>query len=164
MLLRAAPVAAAALLAAGCGGGNEAAATSSLAPGCGVPEIERVVTAFLGAVTAGDRARLSRLLSPALESFTVHDGRGASERRARLARRREAVRYLLRRHRANERQRLLALRVLQGNDANTVVVAFRLTRVADDFRARRIFDRLASGDGKIDCVRPAILAWSVEGP
>ncbi len=157
MLLRAAPVAAAALLAAGCGGGNEAAATSSLAPGCGVPEIERVVT-------AGDRARLSRLLSPALESFTVHDGRGASERRARLARRREAVRYLLRRHRANERQRLLALRVLQGNDANTVVVAFRLTRVADDFRARRIFDRLASGDGKIDCVRPAILAWSVEGP
>jgi hypothetical protein len=165
VLLRALVLALAAV-AAGCGGsGREAASTrSELPPGCGVAETEAVVRAFLTAVTDGDRDALRRVVANDLRLFEVHDGRGAGAQDLVVDSRAEALAYLERRMRAHEALRLLNLQVQPGGDANHVLVTFTLTRLADDFRARGIPNRVATGDGVVDCVDATVEGWSVHGP
>jgi hypothetical protein len=152
--------------AAGCGGSSKDAATtgSELPPGCGVAHTEAVVRSFLSAVTDGDRAGLRKVVADDLRLFEVHDGRGAGAQNLVLSSKKKALAYLDDRIRAHERLRLVNLQVQPGGDANHVLVTFTLTRLADDFRARGIPNRIATGDGVVDCVDATIEGWSLQGP
>jgi ketosteroid isomerase-like protein len=165
MLLRALALAAV-VVAAGCGGSGEQAAStgSDLPPGCGVDETERVVRSFLAAVTQGDRAALRKVVADDLRLFEVHDGRGAGAQDVVVKSKAKALAYLERRIRARETLRLVNLQVQPGGDANHVLVTYTLTRLADDFRARGIPNRVATGDGLVDCVDGTVEGWSVHGP
>ena len=166
MLLRLAALAGVVAV-AGCGGSSskEAATTGTeLPPGCEVERTEDVVRSFLSAISEGDRVALRRLVADDLRLFEVHDGRGAGAQDLVLHSKPKALAYLDRRIRARERLRLLNLQVQPGEDANHVLVTFGLTRLADDFRTRGIPNRVATGDGVVDCVDANIEGWSIQGP
>jgi hypothetical protein len=155
------------LAVAGCGGSSSKEAETTgdeLPPGCEVEHTEDVVRSFLSALTDGDRAALRRLVADDLRLFEVHDGRGAGAQDLVLHSKPKALAYLDRRIRARERLRLINLQVQPGDDANHVLVTFALTRLADDFRTRGIPNRVATGDGVVDCVNANIEGWSIQGP
>jgi hypothetical protein len=153
-----------ALALGGCGGGDDApATTSSLPPGCEVPQIDPIVNGFLSAVNAGDTDALRRLV-PGSPNYLVHDGRGRGERRVHLTSERAVLAYFAARHRLHERQRVVSLRVAPASDANHVLVELRLTRIADDFARRGILSRLAGGTGRVDCVERTIDKLLIQGP
>ncbi len=165
MLLRPLAAALAVLALAGCGGSKEAETTTSeLAPGCEVARIDHVVGSYLTAITHGDRPALRRLVADDFRLLEVHDGRGAGERDVSVRTKAAALRYLDQRIRLHERLRLVNLQVEQADDVNHVLINFTVTRLADDFRRRSIPNRLATGDGVVDCVDANIEGWSIEGP
>jgi hypothetical protein len=158
---------AAVVVAAGCGGSSsrEAATTvEELPPGCEFARTEEVVRSFLSAVTEGDRAAIRRVVADDLRLFEIHDGRGAGEQDLVAHSKKRALAYLDSRIRAHERLRLLNIQVEPADDANHVLVTFTLTRLADDFRARGIPGRIATGDGVVDCVDRTVEGWAVQGP
>jgi hypothetical protein len=161
MLLRLAAGAVLVLALAACGGDKAAEPKSGLAPGCEVPVIERTVKGFFAAVTAGDRAAIARHLSPDGEfvRLTVVD----ADRRFTTSDRAKAIAYLVGRHRLEQRERMLQLRVSTGVDANHDSVQGLMTRIALDFRARGITTRLSRFDGAVNCVRKSITRWRVVG-
>jgi hypothetical protein len=163
VLLRPAAAAALALIAAGCGGGGKPEPTTSLAPGCEVDRIAKIVNGFLGAVNAGDQARLARFVSVS-PSYLIHDGAGAKERRVHLTRRSGVLRYFAERHRLRERERMISLRVAPGIDANHVLIDFRLTRTAADFPRRGITGRLAGATARVNCVTDRVERLLIRGP
>ncbi len=165
LLTRTAPLLAVLVLAA-CGGSSkeEAATTSELPPGCETEHTEAVVKDFLAAVTRGDRVGARKLLADDLRLFEVHDGRGEGERNLVVKTKPKAMRYLEERMRLNEQLRLVNLQVQPADDTNHVLVTFTLTRLADDFRTRGIPNRVAQGDGVVDCVDGTLEGWSVQGP
>jgi ketosteroid isomerase-like protein len=152
--------------AAGCGGSPPDAASTvdQLPPGCDVAQTEPVVQSFLAAVNQGDRAALRKVVADDLRLFEVHDGRGAGAQDVVLRTKAKALAYLEGRIRAHETQRLINLQVHPGGDVNHVLVTFTLTRLADDFRSRGIPNRVATGDGVVDCVDETIEGWSLQGP
>lgn len=152
--------------AAGCGGSSKQAASTGdeLPPGCEIARTETVVRGFLSAVTDGNRAAVRKVVADDLRLFEVHDGRGAGAQNLVLKTKAKALAYLDDRIRAHETLRLVNLQVQPGGDANHVLVTFTLTRLADDFRTRGIPNRVATGDGVVDCVDGTIEGWSVQGP
>lgn len=166
MLLRRALLALALVVLAGCGGSKraESTTTSGLPPGCEVPRIDQVVTQFLGAITSGDRDTLRVLVANDFRLLEVQEGRGAGERAVSVNTKAAALRYLDSRIRLHEQLRLLRLRVESADDVNHVLITFTVTRRADDFRRRHIVNRVATGDGVIDCVDGNVEGWSIQGP
>jgi hypothetical protein len=156
------------LVAAGCGGSSSAGEATTgggdLPPGCEVERIDGVVRSFLSAITEGDRPAVRQALANDLRLFEVHDGRGAGAQNLVLHSKKRALAYLDARIRARERLRLVNLQVHPGDDANHVLITFILTRLADDFRTRGIPNRLATGDGVVDCVDGTVEGWTVQGP
>jgi hypothetical protein len=139
---------------AGCGGSAKQASTgaSKLPPGCGVDEVDAIVTAFLSHPT----------LAPA-PFFQVY-GSYESDKRSFVSHRRvAALAHIRSRLALGERDRLISLRVFE-QDINHVRITFRLTRYAPDFLARGIHGRLAQGGGTIDCAHGKVAAWAVRGP
>jgi hypothetical protein len=138
----------------GCGGSAKQAATTGpqLPPGCTVDEADTIVTSFL--------ARPD-LAPPSF--FKIYAARDTDGRSFVTHRRGEALAHLRRRLALGERDRLISLRVFT-QDINQVGITFRLTRYAPDFRARRIYTRVAQGAGTIDCAHGKIAAWSMKGP
>jgi len=163
VLLKAAAAVALAVIAAGCGGGSKPERTTSLAPGCEVDRIAKIVNGFLGAVNSGDRARLGGFVSVS-PSFLIHDGTGKNEQRVHLTRRSGVLRYFAERHRLHEHARMISLRVAPGIDANHVLIDFRLTRTAADFPRRGITARLASGTARVNCVTDRVERLLIQGP
>jgi hypothetical protein len=165
VLLRVVALAAAATV-AGCGGSAKQAAStgSKLPPGCEVAQTETVVRRLLAAVTDGSREAVREVVADDLRLFEVHDGRGAGAQNLVLKTKAKALAYLDGRIRAHETLRLVNLQVQPGGDANHVLVTFTLTRLADDFRTRGIPNRVATGDGVVDCVDATIEGWSIQGP
>ena len=164
MLLRLAPLLLAAVVFGGCGGGgggSDGTSTSSLAPGCEVEVAERAVTGFLAAVTAGTRTRIAARIATGddFQGLDVEDPDGRSFSTGSRGR---AIDYLAGRHRFGERVRLLRQLVAPGADANHDDVQFTLTRTASDFPGRGITNRLARGDGTIDCIHGTISRWHVQ--
>ncbi len=166
MLLRSIGLLVAASVLAACGGSSKEAATttSGLPPGCEVEQTEAVVDDFLAAVSRGDRVAAQKLLADDLRLFEVHDGRGRGERHFLARTKAKAMRYVDERIRHHERLRLVNLQVQPADDNNHVLVTFTLTRLADDFRRRGIPNRVAQGDGVVDCVEGNLEGWSVQGP
>jgi hypothetical protein len=164
-LPRVLPLSAVAVLAA-CGGGSKQAATttSQLPPGCDVKSSESVVSSFLDAVTKGDRAAIRKLLAAELRLFEVHDGRGAGARNLLVTTKPKALAYLDGRIAQHEQLRLVNLQVHPADDANHAIVTFTITRLADDFRRRNIPNRIATGDGILNCVDGTVEGWSMQGP
>jgi hypothetical protein len=158
VLLRPAAVAALALVAAGCGGGSKAPPEqqrSQLPPGCEVPAIQRTVTGFLAAVTAG--RGVGRYLAPQDDFKGL--GYAEPDRRFVTTDRAKALAFLARRHRSAENVRLLQLIVSPGGDANHVGIRFVLVRTAADLLRRGIHTRAASGDGIVNCVSRRLSLW-----
>jgi len=144
------------LAVAGCGADAKKTETTTagveLPPGCTVPEVEQIVTAFL---------RTPDLAPPSF--FEVYasyesDGRSfVSRRRAR------ALAHLRLRRRLGEQDRLIQL-LVSPQDANHARITFRLTRYGPDFRDRGISGRLSEGGGTIDCAHGKVAAWAQRGP
>ena len=140
---------------AGCGSSaNPPASTSAsrLPPGCSVEEVDAIVTGFL--------ARPELAPTPFFQVYSASE----SDQRAFVTRRRaRALAQLRARLAVGERDRLISLRVFEG-DINHVRITFRMTRYAPDFRARGIHGRLAQGGGAVDCAHGKIAAWTMKGP
>jgi hypothetical protein len=147
--------AAAVLVLAGCGGGTKAETTSAgpeLPAGCTVPDVDRIVTAFLATPD----------LAP--PSFFQVYASYENDGRAFVARQRaKALAHLRVRRLLGERDRLIQLRV-SPQDVNHVRITFQITRFAPDFRQRGIHGRLSSGAGTIDCAHGKVAAWVQRGP
>jgi hypothetical protein len=162
-LLAVAALAVAALGACG-SSSKQTATTSELPPGCDVDRSQSVVMSFLAAVTNGDHAAVRKLLANDLRLFEVHDGRGAGERGLIVKTKPKALAYLNSRIAQHESQRLVNLQVQPADDANHVLITFTITRLADDFRRRGIPNRIATGDGILDCVDGTVEDWTIQGP
>lgn len=149
-----------------CGGGDskKAATTSELPPGCDVKSSAGVVESYLAAVTAGNRAAASKVLANDLRLFEVHDGRGSGERSLTAKTKAKALAYVDSRIAQHEQLRLVNLQVQPADDANHVIVTFTITRLADDFRTRNIPNRVATGDGILNCVHGTIEGLTIQGP
>jgi hypothetical protein len=148
VLLRASPLALAVLALAACGH-KSVHQKSLLPPGCSTDEVQAIVTGFLA--------------SPSFASFAGYRSQESDGRVFQTHSERAALAHLAARRRLGERDRLLQLQVFPVN-INRVNIQFRLTRLAPDFRARRIYQRLASGSGSIDCAHGKVSAWSQKGP
>ncbi len=155
MLLRSASAVTAVVLLAGCGGsGKQAASTagSQLPPGCGVDQVDAIVTGFL----------TDPELAPA-PFFQLYASSESDGRTFRTRQRGRALAHLQARFALGERDRLLSLRVF-GQDINHVQITYQLTRYAPDFRSRGIHSRLARGVGTVDCAHGKVASWAVKGP
>ena len=122
VLLRLAALCCAALVLGGCGGGGgeatsyaDTTAASGLPAGCDPAAVKASIDRFLAAITAGDRRRIARSLSPEpdFERLTIADPDGVF----RTASRAKAADYLAARHRHGENERLLQAVVAAGSDA-----------------------------------------------
>ncbi len=154
MLLRRLAAAAAFAALAGCGGSTKPTTTgaSQLPPGCSAAEVDTIVTAFL--------AHPDFAPAPFFQSYDASESDGRSFVARSRAR---ALVHLRSRAALGERDRLISLRVYQG-DINHVRILFQLTRYAPDFRSRGIHGRLARGGGTVDCAHAKIAAWTMNGP
>jgi hypothetical protein len=153
VLLRIAALALLASALAACGGSEDAAnPASEFPPGCTIPEVDRIVNAFLSTPSFAPPSQFRRYAS--VES---------DKRSFRTTRATAALAHLRRRHALGERDRLIALRV-SNQDFNHVGISFQLTRFAPDFSARGIRTRLATGSGTIDCAHQKVAAWAQNGP
>ena len=155
MLLRL--VAAASVLAlAGCGGAAKKAQTTGtlpeLPPGCTIPEVNRIVTAFLATPD---------LAPPSF--FEIYGSSESDGRRFVTRQRAKALNHVRLRLALGEQDRLIQLRV-GPQDVNHVRMTFRLTRFGPDFRRRGIHGRLSEGAGTIDCAHGKVAAWVQRGP
>jgi hypothetical protein len=151
VLLRVALVALIVALTA-CGGKKQVATKSSLPPGCTVPEVEKIVGAFLSHPTVA-----------APGTFEVY-ATSESDGRKFIARTpAKALAHLRRRLRLGEQSRVIALRVA-NQDFNHARITFQLTRHAPDFVGRGIHQRLVTGAGTIDCAHQRVAAWVTKGP
>jgi hypothetical protein len=149
-----------------CGGGDskEAATTSELPPGCDAKSSGAVVESYLAAVTKRDRAAVRKVLANDLRLFEVHDGRGSGERNLSVKTKAKALAYVDSRIAQHEQLRLVNLQVQPADDANHVIVTFTITRLANDFRKRNIPNRVATGDGILNCVNGTIEGLTIQGP
>lgn len=154
MLLKAAPLAPAVLALAACGGKSATTtqAKSLLPPGCSTAQVQAIVTSFLAQPSFAPPAWFKGYRSQ--ES----DGRVFSTTSAA-----KALAHLRQRKALGERNRILQLQVYPV-DVNHVHVVFTITRLAPDFRARKIYNRISSGDAEIDCVHGKVSSWSQKGP
>ena len=152
MLLRAAFVLAVLALAACGGGSKKAEPKSQLPPGCSIPEVEQTIDAFLA---SGDVASAAE--------FDVCGSRESDGRKVLLRKPSQVKAWFDARRKLGERDRLIQLRVGK-QDFNHARITFRLTRSAPDFRARKIYQRVAAGAGTIDCARQKVAAWVMQGP
>jgi hypothetical protein len=154
VLLKTIAVAAGVVALAGCGGSAKQTTTaaSKLPPGCGVEEVDAIVTAFLAKPTLAP--------PPFFQVYAAYE----SDKRSFVSHRRAAaLTYLRSRLALGERDRLISLRVFE-QDVNHVRVTYRLTRYAPDFLGRGIHGRLAQGGGTIDCAHGKVAAWAMKGP
>ena len=153
MLLRLAALALLTSALAACGGSKEATLTANgFPPGCTIPEVDRIVSAFLATPSFAPPAQFRRYVSTESDKRSFRTSTAAA-----------AVAHLRRRHAFGERDRLIALRVSK-QDFNHVGISFRLTRFAPDFAARGIRTRLATGSGTIDCAHQRVASWAQSGP
>jgi hypothetical protein len=153
VLLRIGALAAALLALSACGGAKQAAAPSStLPPGCTVPEVERVVRTFLTAPSVAPPG-----------TFDVYATYESDKRRFVTHSGPRAVAHVRRRLALGERTRLIQLRVGK-QDFNTARITFTLTRYAPDFARRGIHTRLVQGGGTVDCAHGEVAAWVTKGP
>ena len=164
MLLRFVAVGCLALALGACGGdGGEAdsasstATTSNLPQGCDPAAVKGAIDGFLAAITAGNRARILRSLSPEpdFERLTIADPDGVFRTTSRT----RAADYLAARHAHGENERLLQAIVNPGADAGHAVVQFTIVRTAADFPARDIHNRAAIGEATINCLTQRIARW-----
>lgn len=161
MLLRLAAGALLAVALAGCGGSRKDAAPAptgatttapGLPPGCSVAEIDAIVTRFL--------ARPSFAAPGTFEVYATYESDGRKFLARSPAR---ALAHVERRIRLGERSRLIQLTV-GTQDFNHARITFQLTRIAPDFRQRKIYTRLVKGGGTIDCAHQKVAAWVTQGP
>jgi hypothetical protein len=144
--------------AAACGGSDKTpattttASTSSLPPGCTVPEVEKVVTDFLATPTVAAPGTF--------EVYATYESDGRSFIAHAPA---KALAHLRARQRLGEKSRLIELRVAE-QDFNHARITFQLTRYAPDFLRRGIHQRLVKGGGTIDCAHQKVAAWVTRGP
>lgn len=155
MLLKLAAVAALAVTLAACGSSAKKAATprsDNLPAGCTVTEVDSIITAFLAH---------PQLAPPEMfQVFATYESDGGKYvTRSRVA----ALAHLRTRKAAGERLRLIQLRV-SPQDINHVRVTFQVTRYSPDFGKRKIYGRVASGAGTIDCAHQKVAAWVLKGP
>jgi hypothetical protein len=147
----------------GCGGngggadGASATTTSSLPQGCDPAAVKGAIDEFLAAITAGDRGRILRSLSPEpdFERLAIADPDGVFRTTSRT----KAADYLAARHAHAENERLLQAIVDSGADAGHALVRFTIVRTAADFPARDIHNRAAIGEATINCLTQRISRW-----
>lgn len=139
-----------------------------LPEGCSVEQVADRVWTFFEAFNRGDARAAVRIMDPLAGPanvrprgwYSVTEGR----RRHFVAHRRAPLRrYIARRHRQNERLRLVEIDVGRGR-GQSVGVSYRVERSADDLRSRAgIRNPIAIGKAAIDCRRGfgKIYVWSM---
>jgi hypothetical protein len=130
----------------------------SLALNCSPREVAEIVLRLERALDAGDGEALNSVFAKGgFQRFST--GKVTIRDRQRL------IQYLLMRHDAGERMRLLETSVANGSPAASVIVGVSVLRVINPPRGSNnegdVSSQLLEGKARVDCARHRIYSWSV---